>query len=274
MNAPTVTPKAGTPKTSNTVIATGVNSPTNERIDSFIEELFKEANSEQFSSISSTAQTAKRHGFTNCANTRYVDYLAEYRNNPLRATFLEKYPSCRFLPYKALLNLLKTLTLSLDTCENYVGAIPPEQIDWLDLFDLDVDDLPYRSDICELLGDDPKDKNIRDWLDGVIGKIYRSSDRYHDSLPLGVSEHVSIQLKPFMKPFLNQFFVVAPKEAFQTSEDFIVRLRKLAYDLSIRPTIAPNDPLVIRFVKGGCLVVAAWGDEAAYINGLVKTMGA
>jgi hypothetical protein len=33
---------------------------------------------------------------------------------------------------------------------------------------------------------------------------------------------------------------------------------------------APDDPLVIKMCRGGCLVVAAWGDEAAYLNKAIR----
>lgn len=43
-------------------------------------------------------------------------------------------------------------------------------------------------------------------------------------------------------------------------------------DAETAPTVAPDDPLVIRFCNQGALIVAAWGDEAAFLNKAVQEL--
>jgi hypothetical protein len=53
---------------------------------------------------------------------------------------------------------------------------------------------------------------------------------------------------------------------------FPARVRELATEIETAQKVPPNDPLVVRFVNGGALVVAAWGDEAAELNDRVKAL--
>ena len=60
-----------------------------------------------------------------------------------------------------------------------------------------------------------------------------------------------------LKQFAESWFVVAPPEDFNSTEDFFTRFQKMSKEAVQRMTTPPDDPLVIRFVRGGRLVVAA-----------------
>lgn len=250
------------------------------RIDDYIKRNLAEAHAPG-GSIIEAANTAVRHGFKVCANKRYSDFLEAFRSSPhLSKRYAERYPACCFLPWAAFHNVRNALKLWCDLPEFYAGAIPPEQIPWLDLFELEKDDGAFVNDAAQLIS--VTEDQFPDFLEICEPQPYRDS---FPDMPRRTTLLSSIGFSrqglsnarrdaaPYFKSFINSFFVLAPPEAFTSSEDFITRFQRLVTDAATRKTEPPNDPLVIRFVYGGCLVVAAWGDEAAELNQRVQALG-
>ncbi len=218
------------------------------RIDEFVRKYLTEANSDAGSQTIATAQTLNKLGFKTCANSRYAEFLEAFRSNQrISKHYAEKYPACCFLPWEAFHKLRSALNLWCDLPEYYVGAVPPEQIPWMEVFELDNSDEIYLSGVAHLLN--LSAGRIKDLQRFLFDNEW--ADRN-------------------FKLFINSFFVLAPKEAFSTQADFVSRF--LSGFIEHKKTDPPNDPLVIRFCQGGCLVVAAWGDEAAYLNKAVKEL--
>lgn len=274
MNATTAEPSATTPKTSNTDGANGANSLTNPRIDATIRRLLGQANSGDFSALKSSANAAQKHGFTNSANSRLVDFLEEFRPSPLRSHYEEKYPACCFLTFEGLRGLMRSLSLWCDLPENYTGAIPPEQLPWLDLFSLDAADTVPRRDILKMCDVPPELERVVDacLADDYWSTIFDESPVQLTPWDRGMRARYRERIMAATRKFRSSYMVVAPPEAFNTTEDFFERFRKLVAEASRVPKITPDDPLVIRFVKGGALVVAAWGEEAAFLNAAAREM--
>ncbi len=255
------------------------------RIDGYIAKLFKEAKSDNYLAMKSSADAAAVHGFVNCANTRYVDFLKEYNDTPVRAYYEEHYPQCTFLPWKSFRSLLDAMQLWLDLPRHYVGAIPPEQLPWLDMFSMNPEDMVSASEIINIV--DVELSHIarltlqsfdeyafckKHGLHEIhhLHDLYRMDDVGSDARrDREIIDTLRDKLKPFIEQFQQSFFVVAPQQAFNVTMDFRKRLEELLIE-EHRPTIPPDDPLVVRFVQHGCLVVAAWGDEAATLNQLVN----
>lgn len=87
-----------------------------------------------------------------------------------------------------------------------------------------------------------------------------------------LSKYVNLaQITELKREFQEDLFVVAPAEAFNTTQSWIRRARELSF-LEIKVTTPPNDPLVVKAVEGGVLVVASWGGEAKYINELINKL--
>ena len=100
MNAPTAPHAPTIPTTASTVTAAGATSATPLRIDTFIKSKLKEARSDSYSGLKSSADSARSHGFTACANSRYADFLAAMSAAQDQVTYYaEKYPACFFLPW-------------------------------------------------------------------------------------------------------------------------------------------------------------------------------
>lgn len=281
MNAPIAPPPATTPKTSAAGFVAGASSTTPRTIDSHISEWLKEALSGDSYGAKSSAEAARRHGFTSSANSRYADFLEAFRAAPaLTAYYTEKYPSSYFLPWAALRSVIQSLQLWCDLPEHYMGAVPPEQLPWLDLFALDSADSALGLEILELVGTEPQYKErweqlVQDCMTDRDAVIWHHQSERHvdrDRTPDSILDQHQTTVRAHLKQFQSQFFVLAPPEAFKTEMDFCERFRRLMKQPVTRPTIPPDDPLVVRFVQGGALVVAAWGDEAAELNARVAAL--
>ena len=295
MNVLTAEPSHTTTPTSTTVSAAGANSPTPIRIDDFIKEKLKESKHAKSSGIIASAPTLRKHGFTASASLRYASFLEAFRSAPdLVEYYAEHYPSCFFLPWAALHATVRSLKLWIDLPEHYTGAVPEAQLPWLDLFSMRQEDAANWTDITTLLPFETWRQEKQQFFESVIRRrpdfdsrfIENSIDSgYHMLLSLsGEREKRMAEIKNSRgessakailaqaEKFQNSFFVVAPPEAFNSTEDFPTRFEKLVNTAHLRETTPPNDPLVIRFVRGGCLVVAAWGDEAAELNQMAKEL--
>jgi hypothetical protein len=297
MNALIAEPSPITTPTLSTVSAVGANSTTPIRIDDFIKEKLKESKHAKSYGIIASAPALRKHGFTASASLRYASFLEAFRSAPdLVEYYAEHYPSCFFLPWKALHATVRSLKLWIDLPEHYTGAVPEAQLPWLDLFSMREEDAAGWSDITTLIPFESWDKSKQVFFESTIRQrpdfesgfvestldqdfrmamMYSSRDAEKQYLERAKS-HEGKKLEKAIteqtKKFQSSFFVVAPPEAFNSTEDFPTRFEKLVDKAHLRETTPPNDPLVIRFVRGGCLVVAAWGDEAAELNQMAKEL--
>ena len=251
--------------TNSTDTVAGAEFGTAHTIKDFIEQQFATIRSDGFSGIKRTAESAARHGFSKCANLRYAEFLEAFRENQrLASYYAAKYPNCVFLPWKAFHLVRRTLDLWCDLPEHYCGAVPDEQMPWLDIFEMNPADRPVT--LAEVdLRDVYENIDMLDLLE--VPADWRMRLGYDERLQRALY-HKSGWFTP---QFRSSFFVVAPAEAFDTKEDWIERFRRRVEDAYQEPN-PPPDPLVIRFCRGGCLVVAAWGDEAEELNNLVKKL--
>lgn len=285
MNAPTVRPAPTIPTTVSTATAAGAISPTPLRIDSFIKSKLKEAQSANFSGLKSSAEAARSHGFTACANSRYADFLEAMSSAPAQVSYYaEKYPACFFLPWTALNATLTALNLWCDLPKHYTGAIPPGQLPYLDIFSLDPSDTVQARELLHLINDGSLREDL--WR-GLLTPTHIYSPRHRDihfaddwqyfqPRPAFGFEQLPPATRQALDRALNEFqsswFVIAPPTAFNVTEDWRARTRRLLIDATPKKEPPPNDPLVVRFIQYGCLVVSAWGDEAAELNATVNSI--
>lgn len=288
MNAPTAPRALTIPTTASTVTAAGATSATPLRIDTFIKSKLTEACSDGCSGLKSSAEAARSHGFTACANSRYADFLEAMSAAPDQVSYYaEKYPACFFLPWKALNATMNALNLWCDLPRHYTGAIPPGQLPYLDIFLLDSNDAVRHSELLHLINDGSLNLNF--WR-GILNEGHSFSNRLDDpferedeyySIREGLAaRHIFRSFRPDQRQalhdavsdFRSSWFVVAPPAAFNVTEDWRARTRCLMVSATPKKEPPPDDPLVIRFVRHGCLVVAAWGEEAAELNATVNAI--
>lgn len=288
MNAPIAPHVLTIPTTASTATAAGATSAIPLRIDTFIKSKLNEARSDNYSGLRSSAEKAQSHGFTACANSRYVDFLAAMSDAPDQVNYYaEKYPACFFLPWKALNATLTALNLWCDLPKHYTGAIPPGQLPYLDIFSLEPADTVPHIELLQLINDGSL--NLEFWR-GILKQGSSFSTRFHDPFERDDElEYHSIRetltaraifdrlpsekrtaFREAVAQFQTSWFVIAPPAAFNVSQDWRARTRSLLIDATPKKEPPPDDPLVVRFVRHGCLVVAAWGEEAAELNALVN----
>lgn len=288
MNVPTAQQSVITPATSSTGIAPVATSATYQRIDEFIKAQFAKASSADFSGIKHSAQRAAQLGFKSSANSRYAEFLEAFQSTPHLATRYEKkYPQCVFLPWAAFHAVRRALGLWCDLPENYAGAVPEEQMPWMEVFTLEDEDMVrVVGDLGALLErkDTPFLSAVAHVLNLNYGHRWESHLDYHmDSrlvsyLSVRMTEQLigndrtRRALARYGRQMVESFFVIAPPEAFITKEDWITRFNKVVDEAETESKTPPNDPLVVRFVHGGALVVAAWGDEAAALNEITRSL--
>jgi hypothetical protein len=248
-----------------------------QRIDTFMKRCLAEARSGAFSGIKDSAGRAARLGFANAANSRYADFLEAFRSSPhLTTLYQEKYPNSVFLPWGAFRNLLKVLDLWVDLPEFYLGAVPPEQLPWMEIFELWVEDAVRATEVWEITADDipPSDHGIREAVLRCISPenfCFPGNGMRGTQLQLFMDRRGPV-LRDYWHAACNSFFVVAPAEAFSSRQDWIQRFRKLLDENETQANTPPDDPLVIRFCHGGVLVVAAWGEEVAELNKITNDL--
>jgi hypothetical protein len=228
-----------------------------------IEKFIERHSSKDAAGAKQSADRAAGLGFGKSANVRWSRFLETFHDNPRQAAYYkEKYPLCSFLPWSAFHEIRRVLDLWCDLSDHYIGAVPDEALMRLELIDIDQDDCVEffkeygpRGDLMDLMGEE--------WSERVLNALTAQSRRVDFSNPATEFRRTAAQ---YAVEASSKFFVLAPKEAFSTQEDWISRFRQLTNLLAEVEKTPPNDPLVIRFVKGGVLVVAAWGDEAAELN--------
>lgn len=290
MNAHIAPPDPSTRKTSAIDTATAVSSGTTQRIDDFIKRMLGEAVSVDGSGIIDSSNRAAQLGFGNAANVRYSRFLEAFRSSPqLTEMYREKYPNSLFLPWSALHAVIKALNLWVDLPEFYAGAVPEEQLPWMEIFDMDSADHLLPIDAPGLTGEAVDTRfcgllagaavyHRRGYMDAEQMPFLTYESRA-GSLFVGTDTTDALQKNRRLRDALvdawrqaeSSFFVVAPAEAFTTQEDWLSRTRSMVKALYVEKVV-PDDPLVIRFCHGGALVVAAWGDEAAALNEITKEL--
>lgn len=262
-----------------------------ETIESFVK---RHGAAADFEALRDTAARASKLGFNSAANGRLVEFWQDFQPDPrLKAHYEEAYPSSFFLPWKALHRTLDTLKLWLEPAENYTGAIPGEQLPWLEIFELQPDDEILPTDAKGLTG---RYDRLGDVLTGaaimyrlgtmatatsaVLNYERQVGDDWHyataGSRATEMLQHpgnrgMRDRLIDAWSEATRKLFVVAPPEAFKTDMDWLERLSRMV-DAQNVVKVAPDDPLVIRFCRGGALVVAAWGDEAAELNAVAREL--
>jgi len=227
-----------------------------ERIDTHIKRHFKVANSDEYETIAKTADSARKHGFTQSNNIKYAEFLRAFKDVPDMITaFEDAYPNSMFLPWNAFHAIRKSLDLWVDLPKNYLGAIPDECMPYLDMFEFQDDHSVKFDNIRDLLELSEGDQAGRNFMQ-LMAFANRAPGSFDDMAPFRRQSfnpnHLYVaKAREYFMSFRNELFVVAPPDAFAVKEDFITRFKRLI-DEAPESKTPPNDPLVIRLVGCSC----------------------
>jgi len=278
-----------------------------ETIAAFVERNVKEATSPSFLVDQENAKRAEKLGFTKTSDNRLAAYRSSFLEYPhLREKYEKDYPNSRFLPWAGFHAVRKALNLHTDTLNHYRGAVPPSQLGYMEAFELQPVHNVNKAEILCLMDCDSTGKGAAPRISDAAAEMstYRARIRgvakqnasvvisdfsfmyngaeaareredykrrraeYEETM----FESHSKRLESNCTTMQNQMFILAPNAAFDVKDDFIERCKKDGTSATqILPV--PHDPLVVKFVQGGALVVASWGDEAAHLNEICRDLG-
>lgn len=201
-----------------------------------------------------TVDRVRALGFRNSANVRLIEAaeVASMRGLEGRKEHYEHvYPLCQWVSWDFLQQFCAALDLHVDTADHYTGVVPGEQLPYMEMASVEANDLPEVHDLLKLSGVDAS------WLAAfsmILGVQMKESWKYDDGTL--VARYTSVTgrseaLRRAWRSLRDDLFVVGPRDVFDQPKDW----REIG-----------QDPLVFRAVRGGALIVAAWGAEGDAIR--------
>lgn len=232
--------------------------------------LLKEANDILSKIDEKDMEKGKRLKNIGFANAKQVNLAEEqeaiFLENQNKAKFVlyykQQYPFNKFIEKKQVEEICKKYNLVCAEINRYKGFVPDEKLKQIENFkvkkeDLDVDHIRITSALVA---------RSKDSKSGSAAKIHK--DLKLDLIPIN-HKTISDFGKPFMK--VNGCYIEG-YEIYSSSKLVICAprndmdlkgLRQKGNFFSSFTKIKIDDPVVLQSVKGGYLVVTAWGDEAS-----------
>jgi hypothetical protein len=213
-----------------------------------------------------------RLGFKNTKEAKSSAGILEKKAQAIQTSKLvvyyqQKYPLQKFITKEMVEEICAKYRLICADVSAYTGFVPNEKLKQIDAFSLKAEDLPpnqvritkawgssYGSALSGGSGASALRKDFGEWLDkGVHGmKLDRTSYIINPS----TSDYIWIE--QYEEREMSGLKICAPKKDMSVSGMNAEGL----FSFMIRTVDVP-DPVVLQPVKGGFLVIAAWGDEAS-----------
>jgi hypothetical protein len=223
------------------------------------------------------AERLKRVGFGNAkevhAQNTLKATLEETRKvASLIQTYKERYPDNKFINLEAVNSICSRYNLLCGPINTFTGFVPEvklAQIEAFRLVSLDKIEVAKIKKITFTRADQEKDgvKAVRAYLESHKNTIDydelegRSVDSFLACVVgrTGRTHDTSFRLEYEIQE--SQMVICAPKKDFRMSG--MMKIGNFLQELSFEATVELQDPVVLQPVRGGFLVVAAWGDEAS-----------
>lgn len=222
------------------------------------EEILKEANKLINKDVEGKGERLDKLGFKNNPETkegreakkaRELKELVEYYNF--------HYPQNKFINEERVNQICEKYNLYLGSIHNYIGFVPEFALEEMESFKLKEDDDPHVGElgINEMMAGHRFGEKITVQIIPTEMSIEHNAieRRPGEFLPGGMTCYVTGIVDGainIVDDSSNGFQIVAPEKDFEFQNKFKVG-RKLI-----------EDPIVLQPVKGGYLIVTAWGDEA------------
>lgn len=208
------------------------------------------------------AQRYTKLGFGSCKPVKEAEELSAKAlvAKELKETiwyFRQHYPQNKFITELEVERICKKYGLLLGESANYIGDIPEKNLLEIERFKLRKEDLSdpvptyfgfssllWRSEPIGMISSRPRQVGGASFLDEYLQE---KANQYYGigADPYKSEKKDSEKVKPAFK-------ICAPKQDFNTAGYEVREGFKLVYD-----------PVVLQPVKGGFLIVSAWGDEAS-----------
>lgn len=212
------------------------------------------------------ANKAERYtklGFGSCKPVKEALELADkhLKSKELQKTieyFQQHYPANKFITEPEVKRICEKYGLLLGDATNYIGDIPEKNLGEIERFKLRQEDFmekerglffwsrtveeEQRSESIGFVSSRRRQSGLSDWLSDYGMMMPR--------MAYGVDPYPRDQAK--VEKEKPAFKICAPKQDFNTAGYVVTEGFKLIYD-----------PVVLQPVKGGFLIVSAWGEEAS-----------
>lgn len=209
------------------------------------------------------AERLNKLGFTSSRDSKLAEDIAQKSSHASGllssiAHFRTYYPHNKFITEQEVKRLCEKYGLVLGGADRYVGDIPEKNVMEMERFKLRSEDFVKEESVFgEMLN------GLIRFQNGMIGMDWGTDvnsttawGRREMQIPADI--YGARESKPTKKP---AFKMCAPAKEFNTSNMAIEDGYKMVVD----------DPIVLQPVKGGYLIVTAWGKEAsdeAVVNGV------
>lgn len=169
-----------------------------------------------------------------------------------------KYPNNKFITEQQVLQINKKYNLVCAPIDRYKGFVPSTKLEIIHSFNIDILDKKQNY----LLIKSFNYKNVQGHLIKEFKKLYPDGliqkSQYHEITSYIEIKGNSLYIDSYDEISNDTLFICAPKRDMDLSG-----LSKIGAILQSVITVKVPDPIVLQPVKGGFLIVAAWGDEAS-----------
>jgi hypothetical protein len=169
-----------------------------------------------------------------------------------------KYPLNKFITKEQVEQICEKYGLIYSEVYNYIGFVPEENLNRIEAFKLDDEDVPLTRSFGGLFGLSLNEKMSRSETREYYEQKKREVDRREEALRDGdYAAMVQPQLQSYYRFSESRtLLIAAPAKGFKITNRHEVK----NFKLFLKPV---PDPVVLASVIGGYLIVTAWGDEAS-----------
>lgn len=225
------------------------------------DELIKEANLilEANKPKSNTGYMLNTLGFINTKEAKEFkkfEEISKEKTKTLEKVFYyqKKYPNNKFITENQIKRICKKYNLICAPTENYKGSVPKEKLHQIFEFKFDSEDEAQKYIKITKFSYPDSDESL-----------IKEAKKKYPKLIVPVNDQDNIRpyfnfarFEKYEKILSPNFLICAPKKDFD-----LKGLKQFGNLLTSFITVTVPDPVVLKPVKDGYLIIAAWGDEAS-----------
>jgi len=197
----------------------------------------------------------ERIGFTNSIATRL--YLGVAGSSNLVKTYMHKYGVyAKFILLPQLERVCERYNLYVRPLEQFIGDIPEKNVRDLMNFKVDIKDLNYEEDVLTRIIEETRQYGRYDENNFYMSVYGENTMHNMEDLLNRLNGMSRNNVSPFSIAAIKPLFSEA---AFSETDARIIKVKEIEAPAKGQVDL---DPIVLCEVKGGYLIITAWGDEA------------